>query len=360
MIRLPSVLLALAIALGGAVGADAHFAQRQSSISQYLESTELVVRGVIERSDQRFENGHSPRDASGVVRIQEVLKGTSPGRAPLRFETTGVHQPKYTPGKHVLLFLEKLPGSGHYRTRQSTVDAVDLDGKDGQAVLATVRAELEILAIADPALRLTRLKQGIMHGLDSPTPLLWQDALYDLSKRTDLALDDRDVVRLERIALSAGKPNVLRVGCVAKLSALGKTGQRRAMAALGTVLGAKGELIVRTMAAAAIADAGSALGAPALVQALGDENTPVRRAAADGLGRLREAAAVDALANVARADGNDGVRFAALKAIARIGGTHADETLGELAANPKFPDTARSIELARQQVAKLDGRGQKP
>jgi HEAT repeat protein len=92
---------------------------------------------------------------------------------------------------------------------------------------------------------------------------------------------------------------------------------------------------------------------------LGDPVAQVRRAAADALGRLGESAAVDPLASVAANDADSGVRFSALRAIALIGGEHAAETLDQLAENPKFPDTAQAIDLARREVGGFDKRGVK-
>jgi HEAT repeat protein len=354
MIRKATVVLALAIALGGPSAARAHFAGRQRSISSRCETSEVVVRGVIERAEQTFEAGHSRRRGKGAIRVEEVLKGEAPRGGSLAFETAGVHQPRYRAGEHVLLFLSRVPASTPARlvTRQSAIEAVDLDGADGAAVLAAVRGYLEISRIADPALRRERLKGAILAELDSPSALLWEDGVFDLSRRTDLPLDDADVSRLGRLALRGDAAPVLRVGCIAKLGALGKQGRDAAARALATVVVSPGELVVRTMAAAALADTRSPAARPALVRALTDPAAPLRRAAADALGRLGERSAVDPLCEAAADDPDGRVRFAAVKAIARIGGPHAEATLGALPGRSRFTDAVTAVELAHREVSR--------
>ncbi len=335
--------------------ASAHFAERQSSVSGYIAANELVVRGLVEASDQGIERGHSSRDGLGTLRVDEILKGQVPAPpAPsLAFKTTGAHQPTYRKGEQVLLFLYRLPDSDPpvFLTRQNAMERISLDGPDGATLLSAVREYVAIDRIPDAAERLRRLKAAIVRDLASPAPLLWQNALFDLSKRSDLALGPPDVAAIREVALREDRESILRVGCVAKLGELGRAGSRDAAQALASILASASEPIVRTMAAAALEETRAPVARPALARALGDPSAPVRRAAAESLGRLGEAEAVDPLGRVAGADPNAGVRFAALKAIARIGDERADETLQRLAASPKFPDTAKAIDLARRQVA---------
>ncbi len=354
-----SVAIACAL-VAGAVPTSAHFAERQSSISGYVASTELVVRGAVEGSDQKIEGGHSPRDGCGALRVDEVLKGqlpvppaASPTVPSLTFKTTGVHQPTYRKGEQVLLFLNRVPDSDPpvFLTRQNAIERIELGGPDGPTLLSAVREYVAVDRVADAGERLRRSRALIVRDLASPAPILWQNALFDLSKRTDLALGPSDVAAIREVALQPDRESILRVGCVAKLGELGRAGSREAAQALASILASASEPIVRTMAAAALEETRAPVARPALARALDDPSAPVRRAAAECLGRLGEAEAVDPLGRVAGADPNAGVRFAALKAIARIGDERADMTLERLAVDPKFPDTAKAIDLARRQVA---------
>ncbi len=346
-----SIAVGCALVLGAAP-ASAHFAERQSSISAYVAGSELIVRGVIERSHQTIEAGHSERDGHGILRVEDVLKGDAP-KPPLRFTTTGTHQPRYQQGEHVLLFLNRRPDSDPpvFLTRQNAIERVDWSGPDGPALLAAVREYVAIDRVPDETQRLVLLKTAVVRDLSSPKRALWENALFDLSKRPDLPLGFADVAVLEQLALDQSRESVLRVGCVAKLRDLGRAGSGPAAHALAAILASRSETIVRTMAAAALEETRSPAAGPALTRALGDSSTTVRRAAADGLGRLRVGEAVGPLGRVAGRDPNAGVRFAAFKALARIGNEGARETLQRLAENPQFPDTPNAIELARRQAA---------
>jgi hypothetical protein len=350
-----SVLLALALALASASPALAHFAERQRSLSAYVEGSDLVVRGVIDDVDQALVGEHAKQDGRATVRVEEALKGGPAGEGPLRFTTTGVHQPRYRKGEHVLLFLNRKPGTDPVElvTLQSAIEGVDLDGADGSALLSAVRGYVAVDRTADPVARLARLKAAILRDLESPTSLLWQNALFDLSKRSELSLDRTDVARLERLALAEARPSVLRVGCVAKLGAVSAAGEPTAAEALARIVRSKGDPFVRSVAVTAIGESHAPPAHAVLLHALRDSDQPVRRAAADGLGRLGRSDAIDPLARVAAGDPARLVRFSALKAIARIGGGPAEKALSRLA--DRSPSASREIDLARREVTRQTG-----
>ena len=81
--------------------------------------------------------------------------------------------------------------------------------------------------------------------------------------------------------------------------------------------------LVRVTAAAALRRLGARTAAPGLVASLGDQNMLVRREIVITLGCVGNETHLPLLEDLARRDGNAGVREAAVRAIARIGGRPA-------------------------------------
>lgn len=332
--------------------ADAHFAERTRSIAGYVSRSEIVVAGVIDEWSEQLKAGHSERNGFGLLRVEETLKGEVPAGTSLRFEASGIHQPTYPPDEHVLLFLNRIPDSNppHYLTMQNSLERIGLGSDSAATILGAVREYVAIEQIHEPGVKLERLKTATLRFLASSLPILWQNALLDLSTRSDLPLDSSDVAILRGLTMDETRPGILRVGCVAKLKAMGSTRNRLALKAMEDVVSSNAAPFVRALAATALQEIGAPSSLPTLVAALQDSSPAVREAAANGLGRLRRSDAIPPLARTARSDSNRLVRFSALKAIARIGGAVAEQALAELRKHSGDPKVSQQIDLARREI----------
>ena len=332
--------------------ANAHFAERTRSIAGYVSRSEMVVTGVIEEWSEQLKAGHSERNGLGLLRVEESLKGEAPAGTSLRFEASGIHQPTYPRGEHVLLFLNRIPDSNppRYLTMQNSLERIGLRGDSAAPILGAVREYVAIEKTHEPGVKLERWKTVTLRFLASPLPTLWQNALLDLSTRSDLPLDPSDVAILRGLTMDEARPGILRVGCLAKLKALGSSGNPPALKATEEIVASNAAPFVRALAATALQETGAASALPALVTALRDASPAVREAAANGLGRLRRSDTISPLARTARSDSNRLVRFSALKAIARIGGAAAEQALADLRKNPSDPNVSQQIDLARREI----------
>ena len=155
--------------------------------------------------------------------------------------------------------------------------------------------------------------------------------------------DERVLRQLASILRQAQPPSFMFAGV-----ALSKAGAP-AIPALLEALG-DGQFPVRQMAGLALGDIGDPRTVASLVQALGDPQAVVRQAAAHALGKIGVADAVEPLL-ACLADESDQVRNAAVKALGLIGDKRALDALRRVAAK----DSETIAQSARQAIDKISG-----
>jgi len=143
----------------------------------------------------------------------------------------------------------------------------------------------------------------------------------------------------------------------AAAEALGKLGDPQAVPALIQALG-DSDSDVRAVAAEALGAIGDPQAVPALIQALGDSGWDVRRAAAEALGKLGDPQAVPALIQ-ALGDRSENVRFAAAWALGAIGDPQAIPALIK-ALGDDWDDVRRAARQAIQQIQTKQSQTKRP
>lgn len=344
-------MLLLAV-LVWSTAARAHFAERTDSLWGFVSRSDLVAVGTVLRSQHFEEKGHTTLPGAVRLRIDELLLGDAPG-GEVGVLVEGLHQPRYADGERVLVFAER--SGAVLRSIQSRAEKVTLgDGAEG--LLATVRRYLAVAKEADPELRLLGLRKITLELLKSTVPRIYEDAVFDLSRKDllDAALDEGDIRGLGRLALAEDSPLVVREGIAFKLGVLSRGRRSAAIEPLERLAREARSPVVRVAALNALRVSGLPAAGRIFVSALAAESRHVRLAAVDGLAAATTDAAVAALAGAAD-DTDSQVRFSAIRALVRISGPSAEAALGRIRSQGS-PEQRRDLELAAAQRNPTDDR----
>ncbi|MGH7805708.1 MAG: hypothetical protein ACREQJ_15270, partial [Candidatus Binatia bacterium] len=157
--------------------ARAHFGERTDSLWGFVSRSDVIVIGRVADSRSHEKMGHTTQPGAARLVVDEMLLGAAGPELAILVE--GMHQPRYAPGEHVLVFAER--SRGILRSLQSRAEKVTI-GAAVDPVVEAVRRYARIAALESSRVRTAALEDLTIALLSSPVVRLHQDAVFDLSR----------------------------------------------------------------------------------------------------------------------------------------------------------------------------------